>query len=384
MTETHAPDSSQFPEPFGNPGTGHDAQAVPGSRLYPPEPGTPDPERNLNLYADIAALLSGDLPPSPSPSVLNCSDGVALFYEGQVNLLFGDPESGKTWVALAAVAEALRVGDTAAVVDIDHNGAEAIVTRLLQLGAPKEALTDRHRFCYLDPDSVGHLRAAVADLASWTPRVVVIDSTGELLPMFGANSNDADDFTRVHGEVLKPLAKAGACVLLIDHLAKSSDSRAMGSTGTAAKKRVIGGTSMRVTVVEQFSPGNGGACQLGIAKDRHGGLRAKRATDGNKEPIAAVFRLFGDDPLKAFEVFAPRSGQRNVEELAKQDLVDKLLALDVLPSTGAEAAAVLKCRRTDALAALKEAREHRPEPRVPGSRPLYREPGTLASQAELL
>jgi hypothetical protein len=94
--------------------------------------------------------------------------------------------------------------------------------------------------------------------------------------------------------------------------------------------------------------------------------------------------LFGDDPLKAFEVFAPRSGQRNVEELAKQDLVDKLLALDVLPSTGAEAAAVLKCRRTDALAALKEAREHRPEPRVPGSRPLYREPGTLASQAELL
>ena len=30
-----------------------------------------------------------------------------MFYKGQVNMLFGEPESGKTWVALAAVSEAL-------------------------------------------------------------------------------------------------------------------------------------------------------------------------------------------------------------------------------------------------------------------------------------
>jgi hypothetical protein len=59
------------------------------------------------MYGDVAGLLAGDLPEPPAPELLRRTDGNAMFYKGQVNMLFGEPESGKTWVALAAVSEAL-------------------------------------------------------------------------------------------------------------------------------------------------------------------------------------------------------------------------------------------------------------------------------------
>jgi hypothetical protein len=62
------------------------------------------------MYGDVAGLLAGELPDPPAPQVLRRSDGHALFYKGQVNMLFGEPESGKTWVALAAVTEVLGRG----------------------------------------------------------------------------------------------------------------------------------------------------------------------------------------------------------------------------------------------------------------------------------
>lgn len=58
-------------------------------------------------YGDVAGLLAGGLPEPPAPEVLARTDGNSIFYSGQVNGLFGEPESGKTWVALAAVSEAL-------------------------------------------------------------------------------------------------------------------------------------------------------------------------------------------------------------------------------------------------------------------------------------
>ena len=57
----------------------------------------------------------------------------------------------------------------------------------------------------------------------------------EVLPLFKFNSNNADDFTVAHTEVIKPLTRCGSCVLVVDHLAKGSDSRSFGPTGTAAK-----------------------------------------------------------------------------------------------------------------------------------------------------
>ncbi|MEU9805174.1 hypothetical protein [Mycobacterium sp. NPDC050853] len=103
--------------------------------------------------------------------------------------------------------------------------------------------------------------------------MVTIDSLGEVLPLFGANSNNADDFTKVHATVISPLAKAGAAVLAVDHLPGNADSRQYGPTGTNAKNRAVGGTSVRVTNSRPFVPGQGGAATLELFKDRHGGIR---------------------------------------------------------------------------------------------------------------
>lgn len=244
----------------------------------------------IPLYYDMHALLSGDLPPSPQPAIGCRDDGNHLFYSDQVNLVFGDPETGKTWICLWCAASKLIHDSTSRVVviDMDHNGATATAARLLAFGVPKETLADPERFRYVEPDDRLHMARVIADLVGWRPDVAVVDSLGELMPLYGANSYSGDDFTDVNARVLKPLAKAGAAVLVIDHLSKGADSRNFGPVGTAAKRRAIGGVSLRVTVKDAFTPGSGGAAYLKVNKDRHGGLREHCPT-GDREPLAGTF-----------------------------------------------------------------------------------------------
>lgn len=290
----------------------------------PPVSGT----RYAVIYGDVAALLSGDLPPAPAPTVLHRSDGGYMFYRNQVNLLFGEAESGKTFVALASIAEALSSGRRAAFIDIDHNGMQSIVSRLLGFGVPADTLSDLERFRYKEPEDKIDLVATVADLKAWRPKIVVVDSIGELLPMMGLNSNSPDDFTIAHSAVLKPLAMCGACVIAIDHVAKNAESKAQGPTGTVAKARAVGGVMLRVTVKDQFSPGSGGSCYLNIKKDRHGGLRAS-SPNGDKEPLAGTFKMFPDS---TFAVFAPEQGERTPQAAPGVDLAE-LKALDPPPTS---------------------------------------------------
>ena len=175
------------------------------------------------LYGDVAALLDGSLPEPPSPSILRRSDGHSLFYSGEVNVVFGDPEHGKTWVVQAGATEVL-VGRGAGAVsrprpqrDERHGGETADAGRA-QGGAGR-------------PQPVPLLRAAqrrrgdggAAHCQAWTPEMAVIDSTGELMPLFGRSSDSGDDFTDVHNAVLQPLADTGAAVAVVDHLAKNSN-----------------------------------------------------------------------------------------------------------------------------------------------------------------
>lgn len=340
--------------------TGRELATVPGSVPPMREPGTePEPI----LYADVASMLDGTLPEPPAPTILRRMDGHALFYDGQVNLVFGDPEGGKTWVCLAAVTEQLNTGHKAIVIDLDHNGPAAIVSRLLALGASVSALRDPGRFRYTEPEDRLELLMVIEDMKAWRPAVAVVDSIGELLPLFGTSSNSADDFTSVHTRVLKPLAKSGAAVLAVDHLAKGQDSRAQGPGGTAAKKRAIGGVSLRVKVKDSFTPGKGGSAYLSVNKDRHGGLRAHCPT-GDREPLAGLFKLTvwhgeGTDDVLQWEVTAPMDGERNPDESVPPGDIAAMAALDPEPSTVDDAQARLKWNRQRTAKALKAFREEK-------------------------
>jgi len=333
------------------PGTARTEQAtVPGSRMVGTEPGTA-------RYADVGALLDGTLPEPPAPTLLKRSDGHALFYAGQVNWVFGDPEGGKTWVCLAGAEEALSEGGTVLVIDLDHNGAAATLSRLIALGAPVAALRDPTRFLYCEPDDRIEIAAVVAHMAEWEPDVAVVDSIGELLPLFGSSSNSADDFTTVHTRVLKPLARTGAAVLAVDHLAKGQDSRAHGPGGTAAKRRAIGGVSIRVKVKDAFTPGRGGSAYLSVNKDRHGGLRAHCPT-GDREPIAGVFKLNAvADGVLTWAIAAPAEGERNPDETAPPGDIDSIAALEPPPESVEDARERLRWQKQRTARALKAWRE---------------------------
>lgn len=341
------------------PGSGNHAGTdtgvtVPGSVPLMREPGTEDEKP---LYVDISALLDGTVPEPPEPVLLRRSDGRKLFYSGQVNLLFGDPESGKTWVCLACAVEALSASRKVIIIDLDHNGAASTIYRLLALGAPQERLRDPALFRYCEPEDRTEVRRVVADSIAWRPALAVVDSIGELLPMHGANTNSADEFTVVHSSVLKPLAKAGAAVLAVDHLAKGADSRAQGPGGTAAKRRAIGGVSVRVKATKAFTPGHGGEAVLLVNKDRHGGVRA-HCPIGDREPVAGTFKLLAfNEGVLEWSFLAPKDGERNPDENAPPEDVAAIDALDPPPTTVDDVCNRLKWRKQRAANALRAWRQ---------------------------
>ncbi len=386
-------------EPLGGEDQGPRTRKRPRAAKTTPKrgPGTPEPEDgsqdraeqwsgttqdrsqdhaeqvDYGRYFDVAALLAGGLPEPPAPTYGIRDDQRALFYAGEVNLVFGDPESGKTWLALVAARELLgEHGDgRVLVIDLDHNGPGPTVGRLLALGADVAALSNPERFLYVEPEDRLHLAAIVADMRTWAPGVVVLDSLGELLPLFGSSSNSADEYTNAHRSVLKPLAKSGAAVLVIDHLAKGTESRTLGPGGTAAKRRTIGGVSLRVTINEPFAPGKGGSAWLTVNKDRHGGLR-QHCPGSGKEPAAGLLRL---DPHATVDgllepvIRAPTMDDQpptswGISVTDSAGMADDVAALDALdppPKSKRDVQARMKWGAPRANSALRAWREERGE-----------------------
>lgn len=273
-----------------------------------------------NLYVNVKELLRGGLQ-LPVPDVLSFSDDFCLFYSSSFNLIYGDTESGKTWLCLAAITSVLNDGGTATIIDLDHNGAPALIGNLVKLGVSVEILEDPTCFRLSEPEDRLELQEVVQDQLVIKPDVVVLDSLGEILPLFRANSNSADDFTTVHAEVIKPLTRNGASVLVVDHLAKSADSRSFGPTGTAAKMRAADGLAIRVTAEQQFTPGEGGKAKLQAYKDRYGGVRKHYPSD--PKPVIGTFELIsnGDNLDYVFHsaqvVPIRKSGSDDEEQLAE-------------------------------------------------------------------
>jgi len=328
-------ENGQEPDPKSGP-IGSDGSNAAGQGTGP-KSDTGDCGSGSGLYVDTAAQLAGGLPDSPMPTILKRRDGHCLFYRGQVNWLFGDPECGKTWVALGAVAETLILGGRALFIDLDRNGWPAIVGRLQLMGVPIELLSSQDRFRFCDPDDGAHVRKVIEDAKQWKPDVVVVDSIGELVPLFGRDSNSADDFTKVNTNVLNPMAKTGAAVITIDHLPKNPDRRADGPAGSHAKRRTPGGVSLRVKTMKPFVPDQGGVAFLSVNKDRHGGVRRECPVGEREQPAGTfVLKAAGDiDTLTGelcWHVNAPKATDHDPDE-AEAHLVTLIEQMDPPPTS---------------------------------------------------
>lgn len=244
---------------------------------------------------DFGALLKGDLD-EPEPELLVRTDGPHLLYGGKVHSIAGEPESGKSWFALVAAAQALADGRHVVYVDFEDTP-KSIANRMLALGVPPTLLAEK--FHYVRPelplnwktkDADGKVRSNETwiDFLSTLKRasdaegglaLVVFDGITEALGMQGIMGKDNEDVAAWFGEVPRRVAHTTrAAVLLVDHVTKDRDSRGRYAIGAQAKLAALDGCQFTAEMRLQFARGRSGVVRICVTKDRPGHVRAAATT----------------------------------------------------------------------------------------------------------
>jgi hypothetical protein len=246
---------------------------------------------------DLGPVLSGEQT-EPPPTVLTRSDGQALWYAGKINGLIGESESGKTWVALLAVAQELAAGHRVLYLDFE-DAAPGIVSRLKALGTVDDDL-DR-LLDYADPAESLHA-AASGDLGELLRTrnytLIVVDGFNASMTLLGLDLMSNTDVTKFFQLLLRPLAKTGSAVAYVDHIGKNAADDSKGGIGAQAKRAMTTGCVIKVKVGEPFGRGMTGRLHLGVDKDRAGHVRGASAAGRD----AGTARLSSDFDSGSVEV----------------------------------------------------------------------------------
>lgn len=211
---------------------------------------------------------------SEKPVVGRRVDGVALFYPGKVNVVFGDSEGGKTWLCLLATAQLLRAGRAVTYIDYEDSP-RGIKSRLLALDVPASVLNDPELFLYMNPwGPIGdELKNQATRERLLGCDLVVVDAMTEALSAAGLNSNSDVDVAHWFNTFAKPIAALGPAVVIIDHTPKAADNKTQ-QTGSQHKKSAVDGCSVAVVNRKPFREGAEGYSALIVGKDRPGAVRS--------------------------------------------------------------------------------------------------------------
>jgi len=230
---------------------------------------------------------------APIATLLKRSDGHGLIYEGRVHSIYGESESGKSWIAQIATAECLKNDKKVIYIDFESDAID-IVNRLKALGVSRANLLQY--FSYIRPEG-----ARDADDPYWqaiiepnSATLIIIDGVTESLTMWGGESKDNDAITRWMRLFPRTVATAsGAAVVLIDHITKNAETRGRFAIGGQAKLATIDGAAYLVEPLEALAPGRTGTLTMRVTKDRPGFVRKIagmwRKSDRTQE--AAVFTI---------------------------------------------------------------------------------------------
>jgi hypothetical protein len=209
----------------------------------------------------------------PEPSILRRADGHHIFYAGKINALFGESESGKTWIALEAVRQELEKNNTVFYLDFEDS-VRGIYNRLNTLGAD---LRHFKTFLYSNPSeplTQGAREALLTRIDEFKPSLIVVDGVNAAMNVMGLDLEKNKDATSFSQEVLRPMRLHNAAIITIDHVTKSKDNRGNYAIGAQAKRADIDGCAVAVEVEIAFGRGIDGALALKVTKDRPGFVRA--------------------------------------------------------------------------------------------------------------
>lgn len=171
-----------------------------------PQDDTPGPTSWAPV--DLRPVLEGKQT-DPGPTMLARDDDVCLLYPAKVHQAAGEPESGKGWLALHAVAGVLDAGGCAAYFDLEDD--ELTVTaRLRALGCEDDAIADRLAYVRPHEPLDGRGRTDLDQVLERKPQLAVIDGVTEALTLLGLDLGDNADIARWLELLPRRIVRAGA------------------------------------------------------------------------------------------------------------------------------------------------------------------------------
>lgn len=243
---------------------------------------------------DLTTVLDGTYQ-RPEPTIMPRTDGPGLFYPGKVHTVYGESESGKSWIAQHAVTTTLDTDGRVLYIDFESDAPD-VTGRLTALGTGREQLLS-DAFAYVRPEASPHTFAEAPEFAQlltqdWT--LCILDGVTEALGLSGKSTMDNDEITAWMRDIPRTIARAtGAAVILVDHVVKSQEGRGRFPIGGQAKMAAIDGTGYLVEPLTALGQGLDGSLTIRVTKDRPGTVRAHagdwRKTDRTQE--AARIRL---------------------------------------------------------------------------------------------
>jgi len=245
---------------------------------------------------DLGPILDGTYE-APQPAVLHRTDGVGLFYPGLLHQVIGQPESGKSWLALLAAAARLDAGQSVLFLDYESDPAQ-VVARLLALGAGRDALV--RLFDYRRPEvGVDRAAGAFAELLTTRYGLVVVDGVTDAIGLAGGSITDNDETADWIRRVPERIARVtGAAVVLVDHVAKAAGAApSRYAVGAQQKLGKIRGVSYYVEPRVPIAPGEIGELAVIGTKDTQGQVKRHGvALPGGRMWAAARVMIDATDP----------------------------------------------------------------------------------------
>jgi hypothetical protein len=227
--------------------------------------GRPAGTGNTWQPVDLAELVTGSYT-QEQPTMLTRDDRICLFYRERIHSITGEPESCKGWLALGACTERLAADEDVLYIDFEDS-APAVIDRLLDLGADAARIL-RH-FRYVRPDEP---LVDLEPLLDPPPVLAILDGITEGLTAHGLDLRDNTDIAKWLALLPRPLQRAGAAVVQVDHVTKSRDDRGRWAIGAQHKLAGVD-VAYQLEVIEPFGRGRDGLVKILVHKDRPGFVR---------------------------------------------------------------------------------------------------------------
>lgn len=223
-----------------------------------------DPQAHSWQPANLIQLAEN--PPAP-PTI------GGLLYPAKRTVLSGETESMKTWLALILCKAELDIGLAVAWVDLDAMGPGAMLQRLRLLGVTDDQIQDG--FLYYEPDKPLNKDTYTQPLADLIEerqiRLCVIDAFNPILAMHGLDPNVTTDIETFWQLYADPICDAGAAPVMLDHVAKNTESR--GKYAYGSERKASGAiVHLGFKPLEILRQGGTGRSVLNVHKDRPGYL----------------------------------------------------------------------------------------------------------------